>query len=801
MIGTSLGRYEITEQLGAGGMGVVYRAWDTRLERDVALKILPPGTVADESTRKRFRKEALALSRLNHPNIATIHDFDSQNGVDFLVMELIPGRTLSGKVPEKELVKLGMQLAQGLAAAHSAGVLHRDLKPSNLRVTPDGRLKILDFGLARLQKPLTTHAETDTAAIAGGVAGTIPYMAPEQLRGESIDERTDVYGAGAALYELLTGRPPFIDGNSARLIQSIVNDAPPGLRSLEPLVSPAVEQVVLKALDKDPDRRYQSAKELAVDLARLTGSTEAARALPEPRVRMRRGVVTAMAIGAVVVAVAVLLIAPQVRERLPSSPRHVEHIAVLPLTNASGDPAQDHFADGVSTELARALSSLESLQVTSPMTALTYRTRQKTLPEIAAELGVSKVVQGSVVRESQRARIALELIDAATGQRLWSHTYEPELRTILSAHGAVAKEIAREVGARVTREDSGRLTIKPKLNPDAHDAYLKGVYVSMQGPGPRTAGTPQKTAREYWEEATRIDPTFGPAWSALAGYYVNQGFFQQTIPPMEAYPKAKELALKALALDDMDSAAHANIATVKLHHEWDWDGAEASFKRALESNPSSAMGHHTYAHHLLATGRLEESVVETRKASDLDPLNPYMSSCVGWHCLFARQYDEAIQQCMRIITDDRAVPLTYFYLGRVYVQTGKLPEAIAALQTAVEKNPANPMVATLGYALGRAGRREEAMQMLGTLEERAKKRYVSAFDFAVVYSGLGEDDRVFEWLDKAFLERSTWLVHIGWDDRFGQYRSDSRFKALLQRIGLPSTPTTAQTAALTPDQR
>jgi eukaryotic-like serine/threonine-protein kinase len=780
MLGTQLGRYRIEEQLGAGGMGVVYRAYDTRLQRDVALKVLREGTVSDDSARRRFRREALALSRLNHPNVATVHDFDSESNVDFLVMELIPGATLApgrDRMPEAVVLRLGLQLAQGLAAAHSAGVLHRDLKPANVRVTPDARLKILDFGLALLQSPTATMADTATVP-ANAIVGTLPYMAPEQLEGSTIDERTDVYGAGAVLYELLTGSQPFREQNAARLIHAILREPVPAPSSLNAAVSPGLDLVVLKALDKDPDRRYQSAKELAVDLGRLIGSTESAsaRALPAPRRQSRRNAALAAALAVAVIAFA--FASKHVRGLFDHG--RVESIAVLPMQNVPHDATQEYLVDGFMRGLVGKLSHISTLRVTSPFSALQSRKEKKPLSKIGAELGVTKVVQGSVNARGDSVEVALALLDVGTGERLWSRTYVSPRAGLWNAQSAMARDIAGALGIRVSSRDEELLSDEKRVQPAAVESYLKGVYAGFEG-------KPQE-AKSYFESATKLDPTYAPAFAALANNYIQSGWFAQTLPPMQAYPRAKELALKAMSLDDTLSAPHVQLATIKLHHEWDWDGAEAEFKRAIELSPSDAAAHHIYAHHLLALGRLDESVRETRLAAELDPLNPQFATCVGWHCLYARQYDAAVDQCLSIIRDKRAVNLTYYYLGRVYARQGKLDEAIAALQTAVEKSGGwNSILATLGYALARAGKRDEALQVLEKLEERAETRYVSAMDVAVVYAGLNDADHVFEWLDKAFRERSTWLVHIAWDERFLELRSDPRFPALLRRIGLPDS--------------
>lgn len=784
MIGSELGRYRIDEQLGAGGMGVVYRAYDSRLQREVALKVLPERSKTDEATRRRFRREALALSRLNHPNVATVHDFDSEGSVDFLVMELIPGVTPTpprSGLPEAEVLKLGLQLAHGLAAAHSAGVLHRDLKPANLKVTPDGRLKILDFGLAQLQRPISTAADTETAPVVTSGAGTLPYMSPEQLEDGPVDERSDVYGAGIVLYELLTGRRPF-DASSARLMHSILYEEPPRPRAVNEDISAGAEQIILKAIDKNPDRRYQSAKELAVDLGRLIGGSESdrAHALPAPR-RQRRNLIVALCAIAIVAAVAVVFNWSRFQTVMGGS--RTESIAVLPLQNSTGNPAQAYLVDGVTRGLITQLAHVSAVRVTNGSSVLQYKTKSKALDVVGAELGVGKVVQTTVTPDGERIRVSLSLVAVADGERLWSQTYTASRRDLRVTLGEAAKDVAVAAGVRITPQELERLKEKP-ADPAAQEAHLRGLYAMMDGKGAE--------AKTYFESAIKADPTFAQPWAALANQYVQTGWFAQTLPPMQAYPKAKELALKAITLDEGLAEPHVALAAIKLHHEWDFAGAEVEFKRAIELAPSSAAAHHIYAHHLLAMGRLDESVRETRMAAELDPLNPHFASCVGWHCLFARQYDEAITQCLRVVRDKRAVALTYYYLGRVYARQGKLDQAIAALQTAVEKSGGqNSMLATLGYAYGRAGKRDEALQVLEKLEERAQKKYVSALDVAVVHAGLKDRERVFEWLDRAFLERSTWLVHLAWDDRFVDFQADARFTALLRRIGLPDSATPA----------
>ncbi|MGH9580869.1 MAG: protein kinase domain-containing protein [Terriglobales bacterium] len=485
MVGQTLGHYRILEQIGAGGMGVVYRAHDERLERDVALKVLPPGTLVDEATRKRFRKEALTLSKMNHPNIETVFDFNTQDGVDFLVMELIPGITLDQKVvagalAEKDVLRFGQQLAEGLAAAHEQAIIHRDLKPGNLRVTPDGRLKILDFGLAKLVQPVSDVALTNSLTETQSVTGTLPYMAPEQLRGEAADARSDIWAAGAVLYELATGRRPFDAKLSTALAGDIQHTPPPSLRQLKPALSPKLEDIILKCLEKDPENRYQSARDVGVDLRRL--GTAAIPSAVGPVVPVwplwRRALPVAVIALAVVVAVVAGLVGGRLRERLlgKATPPRIESLAVLPLENMSGDPGQEYFADGMTEALIAELSKIRALKVISRTSVMQYKGARKPLPEIARELNVDAVIEGSVVRDGDRVRITAQLIYAPADQHLWVESYERDLKDVLALQDEVARSIASEIKVKLTPEEQAHLTSARSVNPEAYELYLKGRH-------------------------------------------------------------------------------------------------------------------------------------------------------------------------------------------------------------------------------------------------------------------------------------------------------------------------------------
>ena len=602
MVGKTLSRYRVLGKLGAGGMGEVYRAHDERLDRDVALKVLPTHTLADEASRKRFRKEALALSKLNHPNIATVHDFDTQDGVDFLVMEYVSGTTMSeklaaGALAEPEVVRLGLQVAEGLAAAHDHGVVHRDLKPGNLRLTSDNRLKILDFGLAKLVRPVVDTAATMSQTETPAGAGTLPYMPPEQLQGKPVDARTDLYALGAVLYEMSTGRRAFPERESHRLITAILHQTPQPPRALNREVSAGLESIIFKALEKDPERRYQSAGELRVDLERLSG--------PEPFL---------------------------------AAPRRRESIAVLPLANLSGDPEQDYFADGITEALITELGRIGALRVISRRSVMRYKGSDKSLPEIARELDVETVVEGSALRSGDRVRITAQLIHAATDSQLWAERYERNLRDILVLQGEVTTAIAREINVKLTPQEQARLASARTVNPEAHEAYLKGRFHQEKF-------TPQdlEIAMNYFQSALEKDPNYALAYVGIASVWYSRqqmGF----VPPHEAGPRLKAATAKALELDSTLAEVHYSLAIVRGWTDWDWEGAEAEFRRAIEINPNYAHACAVYSHILMIMRRPEEALAQIERALELDPHNPMFQAFDGIRLNLLHRYDEAIVQ-------------------------------------------------------------------------------------------------------------------------------------------------------------
>ena len=515
MIGQTLGHYRIVEKIGEGGMGVVYRAHDEGLDRDVAVKVLPEGTLADEGTRKRFRKEALALSKLNHPNVATVHDFDTQGGVDFLAMEHIAGETLqdkleSGPLPEKEIARLGTALVDGLAAAHAQGLVHRDLKPGNMRITPDGLLKILDFGLARAIGPVGESALTQTAGELQGVAGTLPYMAPEQLRGEPLDARTDLYAAGVVLYEMATGQRPFEEKLATALAADIQTKPPQTPRATRPALSSRLEELILKCLEKEPENRYQSEKELVVDLRRLGTPTVAVQPETSRRAQLWWAIPTALAVVATLAALFLLNMAG-LRDSLLGSPApapgQISSLAVLPLDNLSGDPEEAYLVDGMHDALLADLAKLWALKVISRQSVIRYQDTDKSAPEIAQELGVDAIVEGSVLRAGDRVRIMAQMIDGVTDEHIWVQSYERDLTDILALQREVAQGIAEEIRVAVSTEEETRLSYARPVNPEAHTLFLKAQHLVRQR---RTSRAAVQQSIDLYQDALASIRTMRP---------------------------------------------------------------------------------------------------------------------------------------------------------------------------------------------------------------------------------------------------------------------------------------------------
>jgi serine/threonine protein kinase/tetratricopeptide (TPR) repeat protein len=775
MIGRTLSHYRIIEPLGAGGMGVVYRAHDLHLDRDVALKVLPEGLLEDDEARQRFRREALSLSRLKHAHINIAFDFDSEDGIDFLVMELVLGETLqqrlkAGALPESEVRRLGLQIAGALEAAHDAGVLHRDLKPGNIMLSERGDVKILDFGLA---KRLTTGAQAgDTTMTAlttpETVLGTLAYMAPEQTLGKPLDVRSDLYSLGVVLFELATARRPFEDEQSFALASAILHQPPPSPRKFAPKLSRAIEAVILKCLAKEPAERYESAKALIHDL-----KAGAPTALGE----RRRNAALLFAGGAIAVAamLALLFDVGGVRMRLSGSDR-IRSLAVLPLANLSGDPSQMYFADGMTDELTTTLSQIGGFSVISRASSMRYRGSTKSVREIAHELGIQAVIEGSVMRVGNEVRISAELVEARHEHNLWAQTYQRNLADVLKLQSEVALTVAQQIRAQISPVVRTRLALTKPVDPAAHEAYLKGRFKANQDD---KLSFSQSIV--YFQQALAIDPTYAVAYAGLSSAYAGESSIWT--PAAEAMPKAREAARHALELDPGLAAAHASLAYVLGFYDWRWSESEAEFKRAIELDPGEATAHQNYGYLLTVNRRFDEARREVNLAHDLDPLSPMSSYLRLFPIYEGRHYDEAIAESQKTIKDFPDFALPRLVLAQSLFMKGDRAGALRELNAGYGIDRNHNLLAWTGYVHAASGAREPALAALRELEAPNDSVYIQPYLLALVNVGLGEKDKALKWLERGVEARSEEVVFLNVDPAMDPLRTDPGYAELLKRVG------------------
>jgi serine/threonine protein kinase/tetratricopeptide (TPR) repeat protein len=740
-------------------MGEVYLAEDIALGRKVALKLLPQSAARDENASHRLIKEAQAAAQLDHPNICSIYEAGEDAGVSFIAMQLIDGQSLSdriraGGLGPDEALAIATQVADALSEAHRHGIVHRDVKPSNVMLDARGQAKLMDFGLAKtFARSLEDAAQNSTASgltEPGTIIGTIAYMSPEQVRGQAADARSDVWAFGVMLHEMVTGGKPFPGGIPAEIMSAILRDRPaPQSANIGGGFGPVLD----RCLRKNPAERFQDAGQMhavleAVRSARASKSQRDARQGGEP--------------------------APARRTR-----RRIRSLAVLPLENHSVDPDQDYFADAMTESLLNDLAQIGGLRVVSRTSVLRYKGTHTPLPDIARELDVDAIIEGSVLRVGNRVRITAQLIHGPTDQHLWAKSYERDSEDILALQSEVARAIADEVRVKLSPRERSRLASVRRVDRAAHEAYLKGIYHFDR--------LDMGRGMECFAESTRIDPTYAPAWGRLARGYYYLGLFG-AMAPVEAFSRLKEAAWKAQDSDPELAEAYGWRAMASLYYDWNWSATGEEMRRALELKPSHAEISHYYAHYLMVMGRTEQGLAACENAMKLDPLGTIITACVGWHCLFSRQINDAVAPALRALAMDPNLFWAHLVLGWAYEQQGLAEESIAQYEKAVALSGGMVLnVAALGHAFAQFGRTPEASAVLAQLLERRKSSYVSAYDIATIHVALGNTDEAFQWLEEAYAEHASFLIHINWDPRFDGLRSDPRFGDLLGRIGLPST--------------
>jgi eukaryotic-like serine/threonine-protein kinase len=796
--GTRLGPYEITSPIGAGGMGEVYRARDTRLDRTVAIKVLPASTASDADCRARFEREAKTIAGLNHPHICTLHDVGDYDGSMFLVMEHVAGETLAARLREgplrlEQALTVATEIADALAAAHRQGIIHRDLKPGNVMLTRAGA-KLLDFGLAKLRLapsvPSLAAASLSTAEPVGDrnlVLGTVPYMAPEQLEGKEADARSDIFSFGAMLYEMVTGKRPFEGASQVSVMSAILSSEPPPLSAVRPGTAPGLDRLVRRCLAKDPDARWQSASDLADELRWLAGGSGSLLEVAVVRrstARTRR--VRALAlVGALAAAMAVFwwIFGAGLRDRQSGHARAgaIQTVAVLPLENLSRDAGQDYFVDGMTEALIADLGAVGSLRVTSRTSVMQYKGTKRFLPDIARALHADAVIEGSVMRVGDRVRITAQLIEGSTDRHLWAQSYERDVRDILALQREVARAIASEVAVRLTPQEQARLARAGRVDPVAYEAYLRG----RQECSTETSKGFENGIR-WLEQSLARDPRQAATYASLSYCYTQSSFYG--VPPSVAFAKAKAAATKAVELDDTLADGHAMLAYARLNVDWDWSSAEREIKRALELNPSSAAAHAAYAYYLVLAARYDEAIAEFGRRVALDPMT--FSTAEHGTVIFtlARRYEEAIAQAKRALELAPGSPLPHGQLAWLYLRTGRFQEAVAsALNARQLLEPGRDLAVDVFLAepYTAAGRHAEVQAWLATWERRAAGSYVDGYNLAALCVALGHRDKAFEWLKKGYDQRSPNLLQLKTDAWLDAIRPDQRFEDLLRRVGFP----------------
>lgn len=817
MVPKVVSHYHIIRRIGEGGMCEVYLATDTILKREVALKVLSQGRISNGDAKRRFIKEAEATARLDHPNICSIYEVGSDCGLPFIAIQYIEGETLSCRMQTsqpgvEEIIDIGAQVADALAEAHSKGIIHRDIKPQNIMITPRGLIKVLDFGLAKLTHVggLAASQEQTQSILSrpGFLVGTLPYFSPEQARGESIDVRSDIFSLGVVMYELLSGTHPFKDKSEAVTLSLILTKEPPPL----PEIPPELQRIVSKAVCKDIDMRYQSAKELHVDLMRLkrelaSGDRKAKLPLPDGvsntlsnghtrstkfhekidtkeksigpysafRTKIFRALVGVLLVS-IIIALGMLYF---------SSRESGDSVAVLPFiftgldANEQAGPDGEYLSDGLTESVINSLSQFPTLKVTARTSVFRYKGKNLDPQQIGHDLGVRTIFIGRIIRRGDNLTIKAELSDVRDNRQIWGTEYERRSSDVLLLQREIVRDIIENLRLTLTGNEQSKLNKRYTDSAEAYDLYLKGRYYWNK----RTEDGFRK-AVDFFQQSLQKDPSYALAYTGLADSYMllsDWGFMS----PFEGYSKARDAVVRALTIDDRLAEAHTSLAGIKAVLDWDWAGAEKEYRKAISLNSNYPTAHHWYATHLMTMGRADESLAEIKEAQRLDPLSLGINKDFAGALLYARRYDEALEQCRKTLEIDTSFVTMYPTMAQAYQGKQMYAEAVALLQKARSWSPDDPETSyALAEAFALAGRKNEAEEILNELNTRPTRHQLLPKEMALLYALVGKKDQAFEILQKAYENHYFVVSEIKIDTRFDVLRSDSRYVDLLRRMGL-----------------
>jgi serine/threonine-protein kinase len=836
--GDQIGHYRIIRSLGVGGMGRVYLGLDEKLNRPVAIKLLSNYDATEKERVRRFVLEAQAAAALNHPNIAHIYEISEDKGTNFIAMEYVDGETLREKLREgselEVLLKYLLQVAQGLAKAHAGGIVHRDLKPDNVMITSDGHVKILDFGLAKLLETTRPKAGRDEGpgssematammplelSTPGVVMGTVGYMSPEQAQAKSVDQRSDIFSFGCILYETVTGRKPFAGESVRDTLNKIISEPAPSISDLNPSASPELQRVIRKCLAKEPDKRYQTIVDTANDLEELIqemrGPSEIDRSVAPstsattsgrtnrtdeyPRAESTesvgrertssvkysaRNVVDSIKQYKYAVVIVLSLIAAAsffaYRFLLSNKSQPIESIAVMPFFNESGNGDIDYLSDGMTDSLINSLSQLPHLSVKARSSVFRYKGKEIDPQRIATELSVQAILSGRVVQHGDDLTLYLSLVEGRSGNQIWGEQYHRKLSDLVALQQDISREVSDKLRLKLTGEQQRLLTKSYTDNNEAYELYLKGRYFSHN---PTEANL--RKSIEYFQQAVARDPNYALAYTGMGSSYQTLGGFLGFVSPNEAAPEGKAAIVKALSIDETLDDAHAALAQFSFYYDWNLPAAEREYKRTFELNPDNAAGHSSYGTYLEALGRFDEAVAERERSRHLDPTSAFSTADVGYPLYYARRYERALEYFKRGLELDPNLSWGHLWIGQVYVQQGRFDEGITEIRQAMALSGGNVRdIATLGHAYAVSGKKNEALKIIAQLQGQLEQKYVSPYFIALIYTGLGDKEQAFVWLEKAYQQRHPYLVLIKVEPVFDSLRSDPRFADLLRRIGL-----------------